>query len=61
MREEILDEDDSDFATEWSDAAIESKPAREAQPDARRRIEELMDLRRLESLLDDPFREGIEE
>ena len=61
MREEILDEDDDDFATEWSDAAIESKPAHEAQPDARRRIEELMDLRRLESLLDDPFREGIEE
>jgi hypothetical protein len=61
MSEEILDDDDSDFTTEENEPVFESQPASKAQPEARRRIEELMEQRRLKALLDDPYQEAFED
>ncbi len=58
MSTEIVDDDDAGFTSEDFDPAIDAgQPSAKEQSDARRRIEELMERRRLKSLLDDPYRD----
>ncbi|MEJ2466823.1 MAG: hypothetical protein P8045_14155 [Candidatus Thiodiazotropha sp.] len=61
MSREIVDDDD-DFSADDFDPTIESSaPTAKDKSDARRRIEEMMELRRLKSLLDDPYRDTFDE
>ncbi len=61
MSSEIVD-DDADFSSDDFDPAIETTPpTAKEQSDARRRIEEMMERRRLKSLLDDPYRDTFDE
>jgi hypothetical protein len=59
MSEEILDEDDSGFTAGENEPEDDSPPVRHTKSGARRRIEELMELRRLQALLEDPLLEGL--
>ncbi len=62
MSSEIADDDDSGFSADDFEPAIDtSMPAIKEQSDARRRIEELMERRRLKALLDDPYRDEFDE
>ena len=61
MSTEIVEDDDNDLSADDIMSAIESRLPDKAQTDARRRIEELMERRRLKSLLNDPYREDFEE
>ena len=60
MSTEIVDDEENGFTVDDFDPAVESLPTVKQQSDARRRIEELMERRRLKSLLDDPYREDPE-
>ena len=62
MSSEIADEDESGFAAEEYEPVIDNTPPTiKEQSNARRRIEELMERRRLKSLIDDPYRDFFEE
>lgn len=63
MSSEIADEDDDDFSTDDSAPEIETSlpNVNELHSDARRRIEELMERRRLKDLLEDPYRDIFDE
>lgn len=61
MAGEIADNDDNDFAEEDPDPAIEGNfPNLNEQSNARRRIEEIMERRRLKQLIDDPYRDDFD-
>ncbi|MEJ2456340.1 MAG: hypothetical protein P8103_19625 [Candidatus Thiodiazotropha sp.] len=62
MSNEIVDDDENGFSADEFEPVIDtSVPAIKEQSDARRRIEELMERRRLKALLDDPYRDEFEE
>lgn len=59
---EIADDDDGDFSPDDIDPVVDSEMPNINQPcDARRRIEELMERRRLKALLDDPYQDKFDE
>ncbi len=62
MSTEIAEDDEAGFTSDEFDPAIDaSPPPAKEQSDARRRIEELMERRRLKALLDDPYRDTFED
>lgn len=61
MAGEIVDDDDNGFANDDQDPAIEGNiPNLSEQSNARRKIEEIMERRRLKRLIDDPYREDFD-
>jgi hypothetical protein len=60
MSNEIVDDEDSDFMTEEVDPFDEPPSRTKNGTDARRRIEELMERRRLKGLIDDPYFDDID-
>jgi hypothetical protein len=62
MSSEIVDDDDSGYSADEFEPVLDtSMPAIKEQSDARHRIEELMERRRLKALLDDPYRDEFDE
>jgi len=62
MSTEIADDDEAGFTSEDFDPVIDaSPPPAKDQSDARRRIEELMERRRLKALLDDPYHDTFDD
>jgi hypothetical protein len=63
MSNDIEDEDDDGFSEEdeFEPEEDSNPPPIKGQTDARRRIEELMERRRLKSLLDDPYQDLLDE
>ncbi|WP_428604419.1 PA3496 family putative envelope integrity protein [Sedimenticola sp.] len=59
MVDDVLEDDDLD-AEEESDLDYISSKAKKSSPDARRRVEQLMELRRLRQLLGDPDFNGFD-
>lgn len=60
MSTEILDDEESGFTSDDFDPIVESATGGR-HSDARRRIEELMERRHLETLLDDPYRDLLDD
>lgn len=62
MTAEIVDDDDSAFPAEDFEPVVDkTTPTLTEQFTARRKIEELMERRRLKSLIDDPYRDILDE
>ncbi|MGD8909404.1 MAG: hypothetical protein PVF13_09825 [Chromatiales bacterium] len=62
MSDIIEDEDDDGFSdSEFEPEDTTNSPPIKGKSDARRRIEELMERRRLRNQLDDPYREMFDE
>jgi len=62
MTAEIVDDDDNLFTTDDFDPPVDNTiPTQAEQFTARRKIEELMERRRLKSLIDDPYRDIFDE
>lgn len=61
MSVELVDDDDSYTADDFDAAADNKTPNPGEQSTARRKIEELMERRRLKSLIDDPYRDDLYE
>lgn len=62
MAAEIVDDDDSVFTADDFEPVVDNTPPTLAeQSNARRKIEELMERRRLKSLIDDPYRNLFDE
>jgi hypothetical protein len=62
MSNEIEDEDEDGFSDDEFEPEDDTDPPPiKGKSDARRRIEELMERRRLKSLLDDPYQDMFEE
>lgn len=59
MVDDVLDDDDLE-AEDDSDLEYISSKAKRSSPDARRRVEKLMELRRLRQLLGDPDFNGFD-
>lgn len=59
MVDDVLDDDELDDE-EDSDLDYASSKAKKSSPDARRRVEQLMELRRLRQLLGDPDFNGFD-
>ena len=61
MSVEIVDDDEGSFTADDFDPVIDNNvPTLSEQSNARRRIEELMERRRLRSLIDDPYRDDFD-
>jgi len=62
MTAEIVDDDDSGFTADDFDPVVDNPiPNLTEQLNARRKIEELMERRRLKRLIDDPYRDLFDE
>jgi hypothetical protein len=63
MSSEIADDDIDEFSDDDFDPAVAPPPLdiKEQHTDARRRIEELMERRRLKDLLEDPYKDMFDE
>lgn len=59
MVDDVLDDDDLDTDDE-SDLDYSASRVKKSSPDARRRVEQLMELRRLRQLLGDPDFIGLD-
>jgi hypothetical protein len=61
MAGEIVDDDDNGFSNDDLDPAIDGNiPNLSEQSTARRKIEELMERRRLRQLIDDPYQDDLD-
>jgi hypothetical protein len=61
MSVEIVDDDEGGFTNDDFDPNVDNSiPTLSEQSNARRRIEELMERRRLKSLIDDPYRDDFD-
>jgi hypothetical protein len=61
MTAEIVDDDDGFTADDFDPVVDNPTPTLAEQLNARRKIEELMERRRLKSLIDDPYRDIFDE
>jgi hypothetical protein len=61
MTAEIVDDDDGFTADDFDPVVDNPIPTLPEQLNARRKIEELMERRRLKSLIDDPYRDVFDE
>ncbi len=63
MSSEIADDDIDDFSADDFDPAVDTPPPgiKVQHSDARRRVEDLMERRRLKALLEDPYKDLFDE